>query len=166
MNLFDELTWRGLVYDATDGLAEAFEKERVTAYIGFDPTASSLHIGNLLGLVRQLRFRQLAESQGVIQHGKSSLGKAIEAELEGAGSLPDQVVLDVPVFQNVPLPSQRVLCALDIDAATEKLALIPLPGCLELALQEVERQIALRLSEGLLSEGLAESQVPIYYGSA
>ena len=51
MNLFDELKWRGLVYDSTDGLADAFEKERVTAYIGFDPTASSLHIGNLLGLV-------------------------------------------------------------------------------------------------------------------
>ena len=48
MNLFDELKWRGLVYDATDGLAEAFATERVTAYIGFDPTASSLHIGNLL----------------------------------------------------------------------------------------------------------------------
>ena len=49
MNLFDELKWRGLVYDATDGLADAFAKERVTAYIGFDPTASSLHVGNLLG---------------------------------------------------------------------------------------------------------------------
>ncbi len=48
MDLFDELKWRGLVYDATDGLADAFAKERVTAYIGFDPTASSLHIGNLL----------------------------------------------------------------------------------------------------------------------
>ena len=49
MNLFDELQWRGLVFDATEGLADAFATERVTAYIGFDPTASSLHIGNLLG---------------------------------------------------------------------------------------------------------------------
>ena len=44
-NLFDELQWRGLVYDATEGLAELFATERVTAYIGFDPTASSLHVG-------------------------------------------------------------------------------------------------------------------------
>jgi tyrosyl-tRNA synthetase len=58
MNLFDELKWRGLVYDATDGLAEAFEKERVTAYIGFDPTASSLHIGNLLGLMTLSRLQR------------------------------------------------------------------------------------------------------------
>jgi tyrosyl-tRNA synthetase len=58
MNLFDELKWRGLVYDATDGLVEAFEKERVTAYIGFDPTASSLHIGNLLGLMTLSRLQR------------------------------------------------------------------------------------------------------------
>lgn len=58
-NLFDELEWRGLLYDATDGLREAFATERVTAYIGFDPTASSLHVGSLLtvmGLARLQRF--------------------------------------------------------------------------------------------------------------
>jgi tyrosyl-tRNA synthetase len=57
--LFDELTWRGLVYDATEGLAELLARERVTAYIGFDPTASSLHVGSLLtvmGLARLQRF--------------------------------------------------------------------------------------------------------------
>jgi tyrosyl-tRNA synthetase len=57
--LFDELTWRGLVYDATDGLADLLSKERITAYIGFDPTASSLHVGSLLtvmGLARLQRF--------------------------------------------------------------------------------------------------------------
>ena len=40
-NLFDELQWRGMVSDATEGLKEQFASERVTAYIGFDPTASS-----------------------------------------------------------------------------------------------------------------------------
>jgi hypothetical protein len=42
MNLYDEFKWRGMVYDATDGLVDVFARERVTAYIGFDPTASSL----------------------------------------------------------------------------------------------------------------------------
>jgi tyrosyl-tRNA synthetase len=58
-NLYDELTWRGMVYDATEGLSDLFAKERVTAYIGFDPTASSLHVGSLLtvmGLARLQRF--------------------------------------------------------------------------------------------------------------
>ena len=58
-NLLDELRWRGLLSEVTDGLEEAFEKEHVTAYIGFDPTASSLHVGSLLtvmGLARLQRF--------------------------------------------------------------------------------------------------------------
>src|SRR6266851_258765 len=58
-NLYEELAWRGMIYDATEGLSDLFEKERVTAYIGFDPTASSLHVGNLLtvmGLARLQRF--------------------------------------------------------------------------------------------------------------
>ncbi len=58
-NLWDELQWRGLVSEATEGLAEAFAREHVTAYIGFDPTASSLHVGSLLtvmGLARLQRF--------------------------------------------------------------------------------------------------------------
>src|SRR5262249_55614010 len=57
-NLFDELQWRGLVYDATEGLREILEAERVTAYVGFDPTASSLHIGHLLHLTRLGRLQR------------------------------------------------------------------------------------------------------------
>src|SRR5829696_5743358 len=59
MTLYDELQWRGMMYDATEGVAELVANERVTAYIGFDPTASSLHVGSLLtvmGLARLQRF--------------------------------------------------------------------------------------------------------------
>ena len=59
MTLYDEFLWRGLIYDATEGLADLFANERVTAYIGFDPTASSLHVGSLMtvmGLARLQRF--------------------------------------------------------------------------------------------------------------
>jgi tyrosyl-tRNA synthetase len=57
--LRDELMWRGMVYDETEGLAELLATQKVTAYIGFDPTASSLHVGSLLtvmGLARLQRF--------------------------------------------------------------------------------------------------------------
>ena len=59
MNVYDEFQWRGMVSDATEGLSDLFAKESVTAYIGFDPTASSLHVGSLLtvmGLARLQRF--------------------------------------------------------------------------------------------------------------
>ena len=86
MNLFDELKWRGLVYDATDGLADAFANERVTAYIGFDPTASSLHIGNLLGLVTLARLQREGHSPIAIAGGGTGMigdpsGKAQERTL-------------------------------------------------------------------------------------
>jgi tyrosyl-tRNA synthetase len=58
-NLYHELSWRGMVSEATDGLADLLDREAVTAYIGFDPTASSLHVGSLLtvmGLARLQRF--------------------------------------------------------------------------------------------------------------
>lgn len=59
LSLFDELSWRGLVFDRTDALPDLLARERITAYIGFDPTASSLHVGSLLtvlGLARLQRF--------------------------------------------------------------------------------------------------------------
>ncbi len=46
--LLDELAWRGLVYQQTEGLAAHLAKGPVTAYCGFDPTAPSLHVGNLV----------------------------------------------------------------------------------------------------------------------
>src|SRR6266571_2984357 len=58
-NLFDELSWRGMVSEATEGVREALAAESLTGYIGFDPTASSLHVGSLLtvmGLARLQRF--------------------------------------------------------------------------------------------------------------
>jgi tyrosyl-tRNA synthetase len=59
MNVFEEFAWRGMVSEATDGVKDALANEKITAYIGFDPTASSLHVGNLLtvmGLARLQRY--------------------------------------------------------------------------------------------------------------
>jgi len=59
VNLFEELQWRGMVFDATDGVADLLATRSITAYIGFDPTSASLHVGSLLtvmGLARLQRF--------------------------------------------------------------------------------------------------------------
>jgi len=47
-SLLDELSWRGMVYQHTDGLQDALATDSVSAYAGFDPTASSLHVGHLV----------------------------------------------------------------------------------------------------------------------
>jgi tyrosyl-tRNA synthetase len=51
-----------MVYDATDGTRETLATEKVTAYIGFDPTASSLHVGNLLPIMALARLQRFGHS--------------------------------------------------------------------------------------------------------
>ena len=49
MNFVEELQWRGMVHTMMPGTEELLSKEMVTAYLGIDPTADSLHIGHLCG---------------------------------------------------------------------------------------------------------------------
>lgn len=51
VNLVEELTWRGMVHDIMPGTEEQLNKEMTTAYIGFDPTSDSLHIGSLVPII-------------------------------------------------------------------------------------------------------------------
>ncbi len=51
MNFIQELKWRGMIHDIMPGTEEQFQKELTTAYIGFDPTADSLHIGSLVQIM-------------------------------------------------------------------------------------------------------------------
>ena len=51
MNFVEELKWRGMIHDIMPGTEEQFEKEMTAAYIGFDPTADSLHIGSLVQIM-------------------------------------------------------------------------------------------------------------------
>jgi tyrosyl-tRNA synthetase len=62
MNLYDEFQWRGMIHEATPDLQQILASEKLTAYIGFDPSAASLHVGSLLpvmGLARLQRFGHL-----------------------------------------------------------------------------------------------------------
>ena len=72
-NLYDELKWRGLVAESTEGLAEAFATQRVTAYIGFDPTASSLHVGSLLTMMGLARLQRFGHSPIAIVGGGTGM---------------------------------------------------------------------------------------------
>src|SRR5256885_14660149 len=95
-NLFDELQWRGLVSEATEHLADAFAKERVTGYIGFDPTAASLHVGSLLTVMGLARLQRAGHSPIAIVGGGTGLigdpsGKAQERTL----LTPDEVARNV-----------------------------------------------------------------------
>ena len=51
MNLIEELRWRGMIHDIMPGTEEQLNKEMTAGYIGFDPTADSLHIGSLVPIL-------------------------------------------------------------------------------------------------------------------
>ncbi|MDE7426177.1 MAG: tyrosine--tRNA ligase [Muribaculaceae bacterium] len=51
MDFIEELTWRGMIHSMMPGTAEQLRSERTTAYLGIDPTADSLHIGHLVGVM-------------------------------------------------------------------------------------------------------------------
>jgi tyrosyl-tRNA synthetase len=86
MTLFEEFEWRGMLYDATDGARETLAREKVTAYIGFDPTASSLHVGSLLPIMALARLQKFGHSPIALVGGGTGMigdpsGKSAERSL-------------------------------------------------------------------------------------
>ena len=73
MSIFDEYKWRGMIYDATPGLDEILARERVTAYIGFDPSAASLHVGSLLPVMALARLQRYGHRPLAIIGGGTGL---------------------------------------------------------------------------------------------
>lgn len=73
MNLYDEFEWRGMLYEATPELREVLAKEKVTAYIGFDPSAASLHVGSLLPIMGLARLQRFGHTPIAIAGGGTGL---------------------------------------------------------------------------------------------
>ncbi len=73
--LLDDLEWRGLIAHSTDldALREALREESVRFYVGFDPTAPSLHMGNLLQILTAMRLQQAGHTPYVLVGGATGL---------------------------------------------------------------------------------------------
>ncbi len=88
-NVFEEFRWRGLIYDYTEGLPEVLARDKVTVYIGFDPTSDSLQVGNLLALMGLARMQRAGHTPIAVAGGGTGLigdpsGKAQERPLQDA----------------------------------------------------------------------------------
>jgi len=110
-NLLPELEWRGLVYDATEGLADVLAKERVTAYIGFDPTASSGHVGTLLTILGLARLQRLGHTPiAIVGGGTGMIG-------DPSGKSQERLLLSRDeVDENVAGLREQLAHFLDFDA--------------------------------------------------
>ncbi|HQW45895.1 MAG TPA: tyrosine--tRNA ligase, partial [Chitinophagaceae bacterium] len=85
-NLIAELTWRGLLQDIIPGTDEQLQKEMTTGYIGFDPTADSLHIGNLVPVILLMHLQKAGHKPIVLVGGATGMvgdpsGKSAERNM-------------------------------------------------------------------------------------
>ncbi|MGN6264254.1 MAG: tyrosine--tRNA ligase [Ginsengibacter sp.] len=85
-NLIEELRWRGLIQDIIPGTEEKLTKEPVTAYVGFDPTADSLHIGSLIPIIVLVHLQKFGHKPLALVGGATGMvgdpsGKSEERNL-------------------------------------------------------------------------------------
>ncbi|QNF35056.1 tyrosine--tRNA ligase [Adhaeribacter swui] len=86
MNLVEELKWRGMLHDAMPGTEEQLTKEMTTGYVGFDPTAASLHIGNLATIMLLVHLQRCGHKPIALVGGATGMigdpsGKSAERNL-------------------------------------------------------------------------------------
>ncbi len=92
MNFIEELKWRGMLAQMMPGTEELLAKERVTAYLGTDPTADSLHIGHLCGIMMLRHFQRCGHKPIILVGGATGMigdpsGKSQERNLLNAETL-------------------------------------------------------------------------------
>jgi len=85
-NFIEELRWRGMIHDVMPGTEEQLSKEVTSGYIGFDPTADSLHIGHLVQIMTLVHFQQCGHKPVALVGGATGMvgdpsGKSAERNL-------------------------------------------------------------------------------------
>jgi len=92
MNFVDELKWRGMLHDIMPGTEEFLNKEKTCGYIGFDPTADSLHIGHMVQIMTLVHFQRAGHTPIALVGGATGMigdpsGKSEERNLLDEQSL-------------------------------------------------------------------------------
>jgi tyrosyl-tRNA synthetase len=96
MDLLSELEWRDLVSERTEGLRDAFAAGRVSGYIGFDPTADSLHVGSLLTVMGLARLQRFGHSPiAIVGGGTGMIGDPSGKSQERLLLAPEQIDANV-----------------------------------------------------------------------
>ncbi|TFH20958.1 MAG: tyrosine--tRNA ligase [Bacteroidia bacterium] len=119
MNLVEELRWRGMIHDIMPGTEELLAKEQVTAYVGIDPTADSLHIGHLVGVMMLKRLQHAGHKPIALVGGATGMigdpsGKSQERNLLDESTL----------RQNQEALKQQISRFLDFDTGASNRAVM------------------------------------------
>ncbi len=118
-NFINELRWRGMIHDSTPGTEEQLAKEKTLGYIGFDPTAKSLHIGNLATVMLLVHLQRSGHQPIALVGGATGMvgdpsGKSAERNLLDEDTL----------RENQAGVRKQLEKFLDFDAAAENQAIL------------------------------------------
>ena len=120
MNFVEKLRWRGMLHDITPGTEELLEKEMSTSYVGIDPTADSLHIGHLVGIMMLKHFQVAGHKPLALVGGATGMigdpsGKSQERNLldektlhHNQECLKNQIALFLDFDSNAPNAAEMV----------------------------------------------------------
>lgn len=119
MNFIEELKWRGMIHDVMPGTEEQLQKEMTTAYVGIDPTADSLHIGHLVG-VMMLRHLQKCGHRPIVL-----LGGATGMIGDPSGKSQERNLLDETTLRHNEVCIKKQLAKfLDFDSKEKNSAIL------------------------------------------
>lgn len=118
-DVFAEFQWRGLLSESTEGLRNVLAREKVTLYIGFDPTAASLHVGSLLPMMALARMQRFGHSPiAIVGGGTGMIG-------DPSGKTSERQLLTVEkIDENVRGIRAQLEKVLDFDAAANPARII------------------------------------------
>lgn len=117
MNFVEELRWRGMLHDIMPETEEYLLKNKTTGYIGFDPTADSLHIGHLVPIILLMHFQRAGHNPIALVGGATGMVGDPSGKSEERNLL-DEETLD----KNVAGVKAQLARFLDFDSATENAA--------------------------------------------
>ncbi|WKV11375.1 tyrosine--tRNA ligase [Marivirga harenae] len=116
-NFIEELQWRGMIYDMMPGVEKQLAEEMSSAYVGIDPTADSLHIGHLVGVMMLKHFQDAGHRPIVL------LGGATGMIGDPSGKSKERNLLDEPTLRhNEASIKAQIQNFLDFDAKGENSA--------------------------------------------
>lgn len=119
MGLIDELRWRGLLHDVTPGTEEQLNREVTTGYVGFDPTADSLHIGNLVPIVLLMHLQRAGHRPMAL------IGGATGRVGDPSGKTEERKFLEVETIQkNLEAQRKQLEQFLDFDCGANSAAVV------------------------------------------
>ena len=128
--------------------------------------ARSVRGTNFVELFRRLKFSLNSQGENVVEHGRASVGKSIEAQVQGTAAIPETILIREPAFNGSALGVWcEVPCAIELNAATGTVAIVPLAGAVEEALLLAESTLTEKVRQELVAQGDGGEFVHVYTGT-